>query len=129
MTHLSYARRTTAFLGLTLCLSGCAPILLATVGAVGGYAVSRDSVAIDLDRPADRVWSACLEEVKRQGLIKREDRAGGRIDAQIRKVDVVLTLETLTPSTVRVVIRARKNLLPQVEIAQRLGVAIARRVG
>lgn len=108
--------------------AGCAPVLIATAGAVAGYAVSRDSVIIDLDQPLDRVWSACLEETKRQGRVKKEDLAGGRIEAAIRQVDVTISVESLTPQTVRVVIRARKYLLPQVDVAQRLGVGIARRV-
>lgn len=114
---------------LAFSLSGCAPVLLATAGVVAGYAVSRDSVTIDLDRPWDKVWAASLEETKRQGLLKREDRGRGLIDARIRETDVSVTLEQLTPSTVRLVIRARRHLLPQVEVAQRLGVAIARRAG
>ncbi len=114
-------------LGASMSLSGCAPVLLATVGAVAGYAVSKDSVTIDLDRPWERVWASCLEETKRQGRIKREDRARGRIDARIKETDVVATLEQLTPSTVRVIIRARRNLLPKVEVAQRLGIGIAQR--
>ena len=114
---------------LAFCLTGCAPVLLATAGVVVGYAVSRDSVTIDLDRPLDKIWAASLEETKQQGFLKREDRGRGRLDARIRDADVSVTLEQLTPSTVRLVIRARKHLLPQVEVAQRLGVAIARRAG
>lgn len=108
--------------------TGCAPVLLATAGAVAGYAVSKDSVTIDLDRPWDRVWASCLEEAKHLGKIKREDRVKGRIDARINEADAVVTLDQLTPATVRVVIRARKHLLPQVEVAQKLGIGIARRV-
>jgi len=115
--------------GISFLSAGCAPVLLASMGAVAGYAVSRDSVTLDLDRPSNRVWAACLEEVKLQGRLKKEDRANGRLEAQIREVDVVVTLEQLTPSTVRVLIRARKNLLPKVDVAQRLSLGIARRVG
>ena len=116
-----------AFLLLTG-LAGCAPMLLATAGAVAGYAVSKDSVTLDMDRSWNQVWAACLEEVRYLGgRIKKEDGKDGRLDAQIKKTDVVVTLEQLTHSTVRVVIRARRNLLPQVEIAQRLGVGIAQR--
>ncbi len=115
--------------GLVFSLStaGCAPILLVGAGAAAGYAVSRNSVTVDLDKPRETVWRACLEETKRFGTIKQQDQANGRIDAQIQKTDVVITLEQLTAATVRVVIRARKNLLPQLELAQRLGVNIARR--
>lgn len=95
---------------------------------MAGYVVSRDSVTIDLERPWDNVWQACLKEVNRQGRVKRENRLKGRIDARIRETDVVVTLESLTPATVRVVIRARKNLLPHMEVAQRLGSELMRRV-
>lgn len=114
---------------LALALSGCAPVLIATAGAVGGYAVSRDSVTLDLDRPLERVWALCLEETQGQGTIKRQDRRRDRIEARIREADVVVTVERLTDSTVRVIIRARKHLLPQVETAQRLALGIARRAG
>ena len=107
---------------------GCAPLWLAT-GAVVGYAVSRDSSTIDLDRPWTTVWAACVEEAKSMGHVKREDPKRGRLDTVMEEVDVVLTLKQLSPSTVRIVIRARKNLLPKPEIAQRLGVGIVRRVG
>ncbi|MBI3318240.1 MAG: DUF3568 family protein [Candidatus Omnitrophica bacterium] len=117
-----------SFLLAAFLVSGCAPVLLAT-GAVGGYALIRDSIRVDLDRSWDRVWAAALEEVKQQGRLKMEDKGRGRIDAKIRDADVVVRLEQLTPSTVRVVVRARKFLLPQLEVAQRLGVAIARRTG
>lgn len=110
-------------------VAGCAPMLLMTAGAVAGYAVSRDSVTVDLDRPIDSVWTACVEETGEQGVIKREDRPNVRLEARIQRTDVVVTLEQLTPATVRVVIRARKNLLPQAHIAQRLGIGIARRAG
>lgn len=112
---------------LAFAASGCAPIFLVSAGAVAGYAVSRDSVTVDIDKPRETVWKACLEETQRLGAIKKHDQPNGRIDAQIQKTDVVVTLEQLTASTVRVAIRARKNLLPQLELAQRLGFNIARR--
>lgn len=116
-----------SLLVLSLLACGCAPFLLAA-GAVGGYAVSKDSVTVDLDRPLEQVWRAALEETKKLGTLKKENRQEGRIDALISRTDVVVTVETLTPATVRVVVRARKHLLPQVQVAQRLATGIIRRV-
>ena len=110
---------------LPLC-GGCAPVLLAT-GAVAGYAVSRDSVLMELDLPRDRVWSAAREEVAERGQIKRENPERGRLDARVEEADVVVALKQLTPSTVRVVVRARKNLLPKVDVAQKVALGIQRR--
>ena len=84
---------------------------------------------MDLDRPREHVWQVCLEEAKREGTVKRVDPKNGRLDAQIQQASVVLTLEQLTPATIRVVIRARRNLLPRIEVAQRLAIEIARRIG
>ncbi|MBI1952505.1 MAG: hypothetical protein HYS41_00055 [Candidatus Omnitrophica bacterium] len=117
-----------SLLVLSLLASGCAPFLLAA-GAVGGYAVSKDSVTVDLDRPLEQVWKAAVEETKRLGKLKKEDRNEGRIEVLISRADVVVTVESLTPATVRVVVRARKHLLPQIQVAQRVATAIIRRVG
>lgn len=115
-----------ACLALWLTGPGCAPVLIAT-GAVAGYAVSRDVVNLDLDRSREQVWNACLEEAKHLGHVKREDAKRGRLDIDIEGAAVVVVLHPLTPTTVRVVIRARRTLLPKPEIAQRLGFGIARR--
>ena len=103
--------------------------VLLAFGAVGGYAISKDSVTMDLDRPMEHIWNACVEETRHQGAVKRLDPKNGRLDAQIQQASVVVTVEQLTPATVRVVIRARRNLLPRIEVAQRLAIGIARRIG
>ncbi len=114
-------------LALGLASSGCAPVLIAA-GAVAGYAVSRDSVTLDVEHPWEKVWSASLEETKLLGHLKREDPKRGRLDVGVEGADVVLTLKQLTPHTVRVVVRARRMLLPKPEIAQRLALGITRRL-
>lgn len=114
-------------IAVLLALSGCAPVLLAA-GAVAGYAVSRDSVVLDLDHPVDRVWDAAVEEVKAAGTLKKENPKRRRLDAQIDEADVVVTVKALSPSTVRVVVRARKTLLPKPDVAQRVAFGIQRRV-
>ena len=111
---------------LALNVGGCAPLWIAS-GAAIGYAAGRDSAVLDLDRPWNAVWDASREEIQHQGLIKREDAKRGRIDAKVEETDVVLTVKQLTPSTVRVIVRARKNLFPKMEIAQKLSVGIQRR--
>ena len=108
-------------------LPGCAPILIAAAGATAGYAVSRDSVVMDLDKPWTLLWGAALEETKAQGLVKREDSKRGRIEATVQEVNVVISLKQLTASTIRVKVRARKLLMPKVEVAQQLAVAIVQR--
>lgn len=113
---------------LPLSLAGCAPALIAT-GAVAGYAMSRDAVVLDMNRPWDRIWNAADEEVRALGgRMKREHPGRGRIDARVEEADVVITLKRLNDETVRVVVRARKNMLPKIDVAQKLAFGIQRRV-
>ncbi len=120
-------------LAATLCagmmtgLFGCAPMLIVT-GAAAGYAISRDSMVLTLEKPWMEVWQAALEEAKSQGLIKKEDLNHGRIAALVQDADVAITLKQLTPSAVRVTVRARKHLLPKVDIAQQIGLGISKRL-
>jgi len=115
-------------LAAMLGVAGC-PVVLVGAGAVGGYAVSRDRVDLTLERPYDQVWSACLEETKRMGLLRNVDEKVGRIEAVNQGAHLVVTLQRLTETTVKVTVRARKALLPKVELAQQLAARIAKRVG
>ena len=128
--HAKFSRKilTAALVGGTAAgLFGCAPMLIAT-GAAAGYAISRDSMVFMLEKPWMEIWQASLDEVKAQGLLKQEDVRRGRISALVQDADVSITLKQLTPSTVRVTVRARKNLLPKIDIAQALALAISKRV-
>ena len=115
-----------AGLALTLGASGCAALWVAG-GAAAGYALTRDSMIFTVeDRSFRRVWEAAARETRRQGTVKAEDAGKGRLDARIQDSDVVVTLEQLTVTTVRVTVRARKNLLPRRGVAEQLGLAILR---
>lgn len=115
-----------AALALAFGASGCAALWVAG-GAAAGYALTRDSMAFSVeDRAFRRVWEAAAREARRRGTVKAEDPGKGRLDARIEGADVVVTLEQLTVTTVRVTVRARKNLLPRRGVAEQLGLAILR---
>ena len=117
------------WLGLGGLTAGCAAVALVSVGSVVGYAVSRDHVEMTVEQPYDKVWSAALEETKRAGLLKDINQDTGRIEATTQGTHLVVTLERLTETTVKVIIKARKHMLPQIEIAQRLATRLAKRLG
>jgi hypothetical protein len=104
--------------GLTL--FGCAPIWLGA-GAVGGYAVSRDSVVDHLDYPPDAIYREALTVVKQMGEITLEAPKQRMIQAKIDRVSVKVTVRPLTERTVELRIRARNQwLMPRVDVAQRV---------
>ena len=111
-----------------LSTTGCAAVVLGA-GAVAGYAVSRDHVELMVERPFDQVWLAALEETKRAGLLKDVNKDTGRIEAVSQGTHITVTLEPVSETTIKVLVRARKHLLPTIEVAQRLATRLARRLG
>ena len=112
--------------------AGCpaAPfLLLAGAGGVAGYAVSKDMVELTVEQPYDKVWDVALDETKRTGLLKDVNQETGRIEATYQGTHIVVTLERVTETAVKVVVKARKHMLPQIDLAQRLASRVARRLG
>ena len=127
---MPFMRMRSLLIGLLLGvgLTGCAAVVLVGAGAVAGYAVSRDHVELTVERPYDQVWAAALDETKHSGLLKDVNRDTGRIEATNQGTHIEVTLERITETAVKVVVKARKHLLPQIDTAQRLAGRLARRL-
>ena len=103
-----------------LAFSGCAALLIGA-GAVGGYAVSRDSVIANLEKSKEAVYRKSLEVANKAGQVTLEDARRGIIELTTPEaVKVRITLKQLTTRTVELRVKARKNMLPKVDVAQDL---------
>ena len=88
---------------LILNLSACAPLIVgAAVGAVGGYAATRDTIQGDSDRPYESLWNAALKVAQIRGKIRREDAYSGTIQSDAESSVVWIRLVRLTHSTTRI---------------------------
>ena len=108
-----------ALIGLCLGGSGCA-LLLVGAGAAGGYAIGKDSVKNHYDLSQDRVFRTALVVTKELGQVSEEDPAHGIIRARVGETSVTITVKPLTKKTVELKVKARKNLMPDVDIAQQI---------
>ncbi len=108
--------------------SGCA-VALVGAGAVAGYAISRDHVEVLVEHPYNQVWAACVEETKRVVVLKETDQDTGRIEGTTQGTHVVVTLQPISDTTIKIIVKARKHMLPNTDVAQRLAIRIARRLG
>ena len=103
-----------------LAFSGCAALLIGA-GAVGGYAVSRDSVIANLEKSKEAIYRKSLEVANKAGQVTLEDAKRGLIELTTPEaVKVRITLKQLTTRTVELRVKARKNMLPKVDVAQDL---------
>ena len=106
-------------------LSGCAPLVVgAAVGAVGGFAASRDTIQGDSDKPYESLWNAAVKVAQIRGKIRREDAYSGTIQSDAESTLVWIRLIRLTRSTTRIRISSRRYHFPNLALAQNLYVKI-----
>lgn len=110
---------------LLLNIIGCAPLIVgAAVGALGGYAVSKDTIQGETDKEFDTLWSSALTVARIRGTIKQEDYSAGYIEVDAKPDRVWIKLIRLTQATTRLRVSARKYHLPDLNLAQNLFVKI-----
>jgi len=79
--------------------------------------MGKDSAQNDFDIPFDKVYAVAADTVKTLGEIKTEDKASGIIKALIDKNDVTVRVQSVTAKTTRVLVQAKRLLLPKPQAA------------
>lgn len=106
-------------------MSGCVALMVGgAVGALGGYAVSKDTIQADSDKPYEQLWSSALNVSRIRGTIRQEDGVRGYIEADIEKTKVWIRMVRLTQATTRIRISCRRYHFPNLGLAQDLFVKI-----
>ncbi|MCX5696399.1 MAG: hypothetical protein NTU54_00245 [Candidatus Omnitrophica bacterium] len=85
--------------------------------AIAATFVGKDNVEQDFSASFDNVYGAGLEVLKRMGRVTREDKAAGVVSANINGSQVTLRVKKNPDNKIRVIISARKYLLPKPEVA------------
>lgn len=97
--------------------AGCAAVLVGG-GVAGGIAISKDSASVNMDKSFDQAWKATYKQLEKMGAINFQDKKAGKIEANIQDSNITAKVTSLTPKTVSIEIKARKNLFPNVNLAQ-----------
>ena len=118
-----------AVLGLAaLAAGGCAVLLLST-GVLGGIAVSDDTVQTEINRHPSVIYGIARDELLEAGMLTLEDAAHWTLKATTRdKSDVTMTITRKDEEPSRMRIQARRNFLPNVELAHQLSTKILKRL-
>jgi len=113
------------FIAHLLTLTGCAPLIIGgAVGALGGYAVSRDTIQGETDKPYSVLWNSAITVARIRGTIKEEDATKGYIRLEAEASRVYIKLIRITQATTRLRVSARKYHLPNLALAQDIFVKI-----
>jgi hypothetical protein len=112
-----------------LSIAGCIPLIVGSAaGALGAYAVSKDTIQGETDKPYAGLWEAALRIAKIRGTIKEEDNTRGCIELEAGSSKVWIRLIKLTQATTRLRVSARKYHLPDINLAQDIFVKIIEEV-
>jgi hypothetical protein len=109
--------------------SGCIYIVVGGIGAVGGYIVSPDTVEGITENDKELVWATAAKMISLMGLVQEENKDGGILVASVNGAKVVVTVVPLSPTTTKVIVKARKAYLPRIALAQDIFVKIMDRLG
>ena len=114
-------RKFTVLIILCVALSGCAVVLVGA-GAAGGYAVGKDYIQGETDKDFDRVYNSAVNIADIMGVVesKFSNPSLGKIKAMVGTSSLDIDIERLTQKTVRLKVRSRKNLMPNIELAQKV---------
>ncbi|MCX7661676.1 MAG: hypothetical protein N2Z79_03220 [Candidatus Omnitrophica bacterium] len=115
------------FLGIYLFNTlGCAPLFLGMViGGVSVYAISKDTVQADTEKPYQSLWQSAISIGRTRGIIKQEDFNKGYIHiitSDSSKVWIRFT--RLTTHATRLRVSVRRFHLPNLSLAQDICVKI-----
>jgi hypothetical protein len=109
--------------------SGCVVLIAGGLGAVGGYAVSPDTVEGIVDREYLEVWDAAVEVVGIMGTIDDKDEKAGYMLARINGAKVEINILQFTKSNVQMRVKARKTFFPKISVAQEVFVKTMKYLG
>lgn len=111
--------------GLICCLlfSGCI-FIVAGVGVLGGYAISKDTIQGETDKNFLSIWDSSLDILKVMGLVYTEHKSKGTLEAKVNSSDVKIVIEELTVKTTRLRVSARKYLFPDISLAQKIYIKV-----
>ena len=105
-------------------LSGCAYLVVGSIGALGGYVISPDTVEGVTGNDAESVWDATVDIVSVMGTIEEEYKNTGLLMARVNRAKVTIAVIALNSSTTKLTVKARKFKLPKITVAQDVFVKI-----
>lgn len=131
MAQLVYKRVLAVLLLLSsvFSYSGCVVLIAGGLGAVGGYAVSPDTVEGMVDRDHIEVWDAAVEVIGIMGTIVEKNNNAGYILAKVHGAKVEVNVLQFSSRNVQLRVKARKMFFPKISVAQEVFVKIVKYLG
>ena len=107
-------------LAVFLCIfsSGCVFLVIGSVGAVGGYAVSRDTFEGVSSKGQEELMTAAHKVLAIMGTITDERPKDGEIIATVYGNHVTVDVIQINLTTSKLRVKARNAIFPRIGVAQ-----------
>ena len=100
--------------------SGCVFIIVGAAGAVGGYAVTRDTFEGVSSKSQEELLASAHKVMSIMGTILNERPKDGEIVGTVYGAHVTIDVIQINLTTSRLRVRARKLIFPRIGIAQEI---------
>ena len=111
-------------MGTTIFFNGCVYLVIGSVGALGGYAISSDTVQGTVEKDIHEVWDAAESVSNIMGRITKQNEDSGRLEILVNNCRVSIGILQFTPKMVKLTVKARRSFFPNIETAQDVYVKI-----
>ncbi len=105
-------------------LSGCIFLIAAGAGAVGGYAITRDTIQGEYDARQGDAYRAAVEVCGMLGTVMAKSTSAGTVEATVNSAKVTVVITQLTQEAIRIKVKARRGIFPRLGTAERVFVKI-----
>ena len=117
---------------LSLCClasGGCVWLVVGGAGAVGGYAMTRDTFEGVTSKGQDEIISAAHKVLSIMGTITDERPKDGEILAVVYDNHITVDVIPVNMTTCKLRVKARKHMLPSLGVAQDVYTKIINQLG
>lgn len=108
-------------IGSSVLISGCALFVVGAAAGAAGYVLSEDGIDGYINYSKEEVFQAVQSSVAQHGgIIVYANSVLGMLKARVEGADVDVKIEAVTSQKSKLQITARKNVIPQVDLAQKI---------
>jgi len=113
---------------LPVSFSGCGIVVIAGLGALGGYVISPDTVEGVTGYGEQEIYEAASDVLSIMGTVSEKSKMDGRILAVVSGAKVTLTMIPSSKNSTTLRVKARKGWFPKMAVAQDVYMKIIRRL-
>lgn len=104
-----------------MALNSCVYLVVGGLGAVGGYAISPDTVeGIFSNRKPSEIWEATEDVIGVMGLIEERSEAAGMMICKIQGAKVTVTITRMSESAVKMTVKSRRAMFPRIKLSEEI---------